>query len=139
MARSSPRRKPRNTKLVNEAEAYSHRLFQEAAQKQRVCIMCGSGRRADWHPHHVVYAQWLRDNGFPVYDTRNVLRICPDCHAAHHDRSKPIPLTKLRDENIEYAFLLMGAYAFHYLTARYAGEDPRLELALAAAESATVV
>lgn len=124
MKRSQLRRKPRRQE--NEAERISHELFREAARKQRCCQMCGKAGQ-DWHPHHVVYAQHLRRAGQPIYDTRNAMRLCVECHASHHNRSKVIPLVKLTLAHIEYAFQTLGASAFSYLGQRYGGEDPRLE------------
>lgn len=131
MKRSAIRRKPKPR--VNEAEALSHRLFRDAAQYQRCCQMC-SGIGKDWHPHHVVYAQHLKLAGAPIYDTRNAMRLCIECHASHHNRSKVIPLAKLTDEHIAYAFEKLGLAAHHYLLQRYDGEDQRVDQALAQAE-----
>lgn len=111
---------------ANEAEWLSHQLFREAAQNQRCCQMCGKAG-SDWHPHHVVYAQHLRTAGHPIYDARNAMRLCVECHASHHNRSKVIPLLKLTITHIEYAFLTLGAAAHYYLSQRYGGEDPRLD------------
>jgi hypothetical protein len=105
-------------RLEGEAERISHDLFREAARKQRCCVMCGRGR-SDWHPHHVVYKQHLRTQGKPLYDARNSMRLCINCHAAHHDRSKVVPLSKLTDEHLAYAFEVLGAAAHYYLSQRY--------------------
>lgn len=111
---------------ANEAEWLSHDLFRKAARDQRCCQMCGK-TGSDWHPHHVVYAQHLRTGGHPVYDARNSMRLCVECHTAHHGRSRVIPLAKLTDTHIEYAFLTLGAAAHFYLLQRYEGEDSRLD------------
>lgn len=87
---------------------------------------CTSGRRERLAEHHVVYQQEVRRRQGDVSDGRNALRLCNSCHPAHHHRSRPVPLTALRDENYEFAFELMGGAAFDYLRRRYAGEDPRL-------------
>lgn len=118
---------------ANEAEWLSHDLFRQAAQRQRCCQMCGKAG-SDWHPHHVVYAQHLRKAGKPVYDARNAMRLCVECHASHHNRSKVIPLLKLTDDHFEYAFLMLGPAAHYYLGQRYDGEDPRLDQWLAKTE-----
>lgn len=128
MKRSGLRRKPRAR--VDDAERISHELFREAARKQRCCQMCGT-TKGGWHPHHVVYAQHLKREQKPVYDTRNAMRLCIDCHSAHHARSRVIPLIKLTLIHIEYAFLSLGAAAHTYLSQRYDGDDPRLEETLA--------
>lgn len=89
------------------------------------CRSCGY----DWgvELHHVVYQQELRKRGGNPSDGRNALALCRDCHAAHHNRSRPLPLEVLRDENYEYARELLGAgVAYEYLVRRYVGEDIRL-------------
>jgi hypothetical protein len=113
----------------DELERIAHDLFREAARRQRLCQMCGTAK--SWHPHHVVYEQHLEDAGVPVYDSRNSMRLCVECHASHHGRSKVVPLVKLTDMHIEYAFLALGAAAHSYLNLRYDGEDPRVDEYLA--------
>jgi len=120
----SLRRKPKPR--VNEAEAMAHDMFREEARDQRECQMCGKMRGTDWHPHHVVYAQHLKLHGHPIYDTRNAMRLCIPCHAAHHNRSKVIPMSKLLDCHFQYAFEKLGGGAEFYLKQRYGGEDERL-------------
>lgn len=119
---------------VNDMEAMAHQMFREAARDQRYCQMCGSPRK-DWHPHHVVYAQHLKNVGAPIYDTENSMRLCVGCHASHHNRSKVIPLSKLGDQHIAYAFRKLGLAAYFYLKQRYGGEDKRVEQLLATAEA----
>jgi hypothetical protein len=128
-SRIRSRPKPRE----DEAERIAHDLFRQEAQKQRCCQMCGNAQ-SGWHPHHVIYAQHLKLEGHPVYDTRNAMRLCVECHASHHNRSIVIPLFKLRDMHIEYAFLKMGAKAHYYLSQRYEGQDERLDIWLAKVE-----
>jgi hypothetical protein len=101
------------------------RAFHYAAQKQRICRGCRA--KWPWHPHHVVYEQEVKRLGGDVNDVRNALRLCPDCHANHHGRSRPIKLTQLTDANYEFAFELMGERAADYLRQKYDGDDPRLE------------
>lgn len=125
------RRSPKGR--YNEAEKMAHEMFREEARAQRCCQMCGTTKGA-WHPHHVVYLQHLREVGAPLYDTRNSMRLCEDCHRRHHNRSKVIPLAKLTAEHIAYAFEKLGLRAHSYLRERYEGENPRVEQALAQAE-----
>ena len=66
------------------------------------------------------------DSGIPD----DALRVCVPCHLRHHSARKRIPLTCLTDDNIRYAFKVLGARAFDYLQRRYAGDDPRLEIFL---------
>lgn len=121
---SSVKRKRKAKK--SDAEVQAHQAFVEAAARQRCCQMCGK-TGTYWHPHHVVYEQHLKGAGQPVYDERNVMRLCIDCHASHHNRSKVIPLTKLSDTHIEYAFVALGLGAEFYLEQRYEGEDERVQ------------
>lgn len=96
--------------------------------------MCGTAK-GGWHPHHVTYAQHLKDRGKPKYDARNAMRLCVECHASHHNRSIVIPLAKLTDEHISYAFEMLGMYAHSYLARLYAvGDDTRLDVWLARME-----
>lgn len=88
--------------------------------------MCGAVG-SDWHPHHVVYVQHLRAEGHPIYDSRNSMRLCVVCHASHHNRSKVIPLSKLLDMHIDYAFEKLGVRAHSYLLRLYGGEDDRVD------------
>jgi cytochrome c553 len=112
---------------TSEADYLAHRAFVEAARRQRCCAMCGKAG-SDWHPHHVVYEQHLVAAGQPRWDPRNAMRVCVECHASHHNRSRVIPLSKLTDTHIEYAFEALGASAAYYLSKRYDGEDPRLDV-----------
>lgn len=91
--------------------------------------------------HHVVYRQELRrlarervTAGPPdvawemilVADRRNLVPLGPKCHAAHHNRSRPLALHLLPDSVFEFASQVLGAgRAYEYLRRRYAGGDPR--------------
>jgi 5-methylcytosine-specific restriction endonuclease McrA len=130
--KSKLRRKPKPK--VNAAEAMAHRMFREEARRQRCCQNCTSAT-AEWHPHHVVYEQHVVGAGHPPYDTENSMRLCVDCHRRHHNRAAVIPLSKLSDRHIAYAFRKLGLGAHYYLHQRYAGEDERVEQALATAEA----
>lgn len=55
------------------------------------------------------------------------MRLCVECHASHHNRSKIIPLAKLKDMHFQYAFEKMGARAYDYLKRLYGGGDDRLD------------
>lgn len=106
------------------------RAFHEEAQKQRICRQEGCRRSWPWHPHHVVYRQELEKLGITdisiLWDKRNCLRLCPDCHANHHGLHH-VKLTCLREENYEFAFEHLGEGAGSYLRGKYDGDDPRLE------------
>lgn len=79
--------------------------------------------------HHVVEKQWLRINHKPQYDPRDALLLRTRIHELHSTKIEKhkIPLTALRDENLEFAFEQMGPAAYHYLRRHYRGDDPRLE------------
>lgn len=65
---------------------------------------------AAWQPHHVIYAQHIREiNAAVEYDTRDAMRLCLRCHGRQHNRKAPVPTTAIRCETIEFAVELMGA------------------------------
>jgi hypothetical protein len=106
--------------------------FRLEAQSQRVCANCG--RSGSFDAHHVVEKQELKKRGLPRYDTRGALRLCTplwgsggNCHGGQTSKLRKIPLAKLLDVNVEYAFEVMGASAYFYLRRHYAGEDARVE------------
>lgn len=141
MKRSAPKQRGRNDRgeahdIIKQAEIDARRRFQAAAKSQRVCARCGKADSFD--PHHVVEQKWLKANGFSVieqYDPDNSLRVCDrftenNCHGKHTARVKykhRLHLQNLRQENLEFAFRVMGAAAGDYLRRRYRGDDPRLE------------
>ena len=61
--------------------------------------------------------------GNEVHDTRNALRVCTEldnnCHMRHHHAVRKILTVELVDENIEYAFEVMGLYAADWLRQYY--------------------
>lgn len=81
------------------------------------------------HNHHVIYEQHVKDRGGSTKDSRNALALCMDCHFAHHKASKRIPTECLREENIEFAFELLGLAAPYYFERYYTGTDERIETA----------
>lgn len=117
--------------------------------RQRVCAVTqrlsgwnGPGREGQpYQIHHVLLEQRVERHWGVAYtlahkyDTRNALRIATWVHELHHTASKRIELRFLRDENIAYAFELLGPAAYDYFKRHYAGWDPRVELALAEAEA----
>lgn len=103
--------------------------FWATAGAQRACAQCGRFTR-EWDAHHVVEKQELSRRKLPLWDRRNALRLCNgpfSCHGQHTGAGSRVQLRKLRNENYEYAFEVLGAYAYDYLRRRYRGEDPRLE------------
>jgi hypothetical protein len=122
--------------------------FRAEARYQRVCACCG--KSGGYHSHHVVDKRTLMDQygvrGKNLYDTRNALRLCEGldtdrCHMNFENRrvnpetGRVIVTTKmLTDDNIEYAFEVMGLYAVDYLRREYDDEtdpDPRIQLKVA--------
>lgn len=95
------------------------------------------------HDHHVVYKQHVKRAGGDINDPRNALGICshirPEpnnnlCHGRHHNAVRRLPTVCLRDENIEFAFDLLGLAADPYFDRYYDNSecDPRIEAAMAA-------
>lgn len=101
--------------------------FHETAWGQRVCQGCD--QPGQYESHHVTErAELKRRNRMDlVWDTRNVMRLCEECHRLHTVRMKPISLARLLDCHFEFAFYVMGYAAYRYLGEKYAGEDPRLD------------
>lgn len=104
--------------------------FKLAAAAQVVCAVCRRGGSFD--AHHVIEKQELERRGLWKWDTRGALRLCKGalgCHDQHTYKGgdSRVPLAKLTSTNIDYAFEVLGAFAYDYLKRRYYGEDPRLE------------
>lgn len=91
------------------------------------------------HDHHVVYKQHVKKLGGDVNDPRNALGVCTRlapgtdhdnrCHQRHHGAVRRLPTECLRDENIEFAFDLMGLAADNYFDRYYTGADERVAAA----------
>lgn len=119
--------------IIAQAQIDAARRFRGEAQRQRVCARCGMGGSFD--AHHVVEKSWLKARGLPLFDPDNALRLCDehnknDCHGKHTrgvKRKDRLHVRCLRDENLAFAFRLMGPAAGSYLRRRYRGTDPRLE------------
>lgn len=112
---------------------------------RRRCV-CGCGRRAQHGVgHHVIYQQQLRkltvrDVGPPdiareialIRDKRNLVPVALECHHAHHNGSRKLPLAVLPDGVFEFAGEVMGpGKAYDYLRRHYANDDPRHDALLA--------
>lgn len=105
--------------------------FHEAAALQGLCQNSACGRSTYvWDAHHVVEKKYLKKHGLPLFDPRNALRLCESCHSRHTTASQRIPMESLRDENIDYAFEILGAYAYDYLHRYYDGTDGRVQASL---------
>lgn len=138
---------PSSLRQQKEAETELRRAFAEAAWAQRQCAVTKDMRdRAigqikggrNFEAHHVIEKSWLKRHGFgPTYiwDTRNALRLRPDVHRQHTNRSKPVPAICLLDQNIKFAFEVMGPIAEEYLHRIYSGgPEPRIQRASKLAE-----
>jgi hypothetical protein len=103
----------------------------EAVTDPAPCV-CGCGRWTRIR-HHCLYRQELRwharhDFHKLVQDPRNLVYVHPACHAAHHNRQKPLRLAVLPDSVFAFAVEVMGAGpAYEYIRRRYQGEDERLD------------
>jgi hypothetical protein len=106
---------------MSPEEKLAYGAFHEEARAQRCCQNpdCQRPTRLPWDPHHVIYEQELARRGLPLFDPRNVLRLCRDCHMNHHAGIAPIPLTALTQANLAYAFDVLGEFARDYLYRRY--------------------
>jgi hypothetical protein len=83
--------------------------FRAEARYQRACASCG--KSGGFHAHHVVSKRLLRLLGRPLWDTRNALRLCEQCHMAVEwggVRRLRIPVERLPDEAICYIYEVLG-------------------------------
>jgi hypothetical protein len=134
------RRNPRNAGANNGRYKHGKRVGGNdriegerfRSQMKEVCEAPWCDGRGPFDSHHVIYRQEVRRRGGDQGDPENSLTLCHGCHSSHHRRGRVIPLTALRDENIQWAFGLMGAAAYNYFKRSYAGDDPRIDAALAA-------
>lgn len=74
--------------------------------------------------HHVVSKQELKKRGRTplLWDRRNALPLCADCHERHENASRRVSLSALTPENVEFAREVLGDYADYYLERYYATE-----------------
>jgi 5-methylcytosine-specific restriction endonuclease McrA len=116
----------RNYRTLSDIEEANRRRFHEEAWNQRVCASCGTG--GAYESHHVVEKKYLKQmfRADLLWDPRNCLRLCHQCHRRHTVRSKKLLLTMLVDANYEFAEWLLEGAAFYYLRRNYDGKDPRL-------------
>jgi hypothetical protein len=116
--------------------------FLRAAWRQRGCAVSGDARdfangAKNWEAHHVVEARELKKRNLHhlLWDERNALRLRPDIHRRHTNRMEPVPMTALKDDNIAFAFEVMGASAKEYLERLYTGTDERVQRAFEVCEA----
>lgn len=124
---------------VSRAEALPRRLFHEACKRQK-CHRCLASKargnaRGAVQSHHVVYKQTLEKRGLSLWNTRNAMPLCKECHDLHHapNGQGKMDLALLTDDHIAYAFEVLGTFAYDWLRSRYAGEDERVTSRLEAA------
>lgn len=118
--------------------------FHAEARYQIECAYCGAVGKP-FHAHHAVDKQTLKGWGIPLserYDTRNAMRLCEGlntrrCHFQFENGRIEISLSKLSDDNIEYAFEAAPTpgKAYEYLRREYSGDDARVELKFKEAEA----
>jgi hypothetical protein len=99
--------------------------FKVEAAKQLKCAVTGD-MGDDWHAHHVVEKAELKRLGVPKvrrYDRRNALRLKVSVHLGLDS----VPMSALTDDNLLYAFEVLGDRAISYLESHYEGTDPRFE------------
>lgn len=120
-------------KHLDVGTAAQRARFHDTARAQRVCAV--TRVIGPWQAHHVIEAQEIKRRGGDIWDPRNALRLSVRAHERHTLAVRRVKLTELRDENLEFAFELMGAAAYVYLTRMYAGFDLRVELLLAELEA----
>lgn len=108
--------------------------FREAARLQRCCAVCGS--TGAWQAHHVVSQGFLKRNGRKdlLNDERNALRLCcvpisegSNCHAQHEHARRRVCVSELTQENIDFAYEVLGEFAFDYLQRYYRCDDESRE------------
>jgi hypothetical protein len=124
-SRVGPPHPVRRYNTPEQVEKANRRTFYEVAWRQRVCQSCGKG--GAYEAHHVVEKQKLKQEGRLdlKWDTRNCLRLCPGCHAAHTIGYRRVSLDMLTDDNYEFALFFLGRAASSYLRRHYNGKDRR--------------
>lgn len=138
LTRSSNLRKRRSRpKARITVGGYLPHDFWLAAQAQGHCAVtkAPAGRKGPWEAHHVIEKQEVGSRGGDRYDPRNALRLNELAHTRHTRAVRRVRLQELRDENIAFAFELMGRAAYVYLNRMYDGTDTRVELAIAELEA----
>lgn len=115
----------RRRRRLSAAEEAERERFIACVREHGRCASCES--EDPWHAHHAVYEQKLRRLGLRLWHPDNALRLCFACHATQHSPKGRLALAVLRDENIRYAFDVLGARAYQYLRKRYRGIDARLD------------
>jgi 5-methylcytosine-specific restriction endonuclease McrA len=102
--------------------------FREEAQFQRVCGVCGA--TGAFEAHHVVAKQKLKKLGFVhrLYDPRNALRLCPECHGRVTQHQLTIAVDCLMPDNICFIWEVLKQAGQNYLERHYRSVDRRYTL-----------
>lgn len=116
MKRSPIRRKRKQPGELERMEA-----FKAVGDVQGGCMACGDLLDGGWHAHHVVTQQHIRQADGDVWDVRNAMRLCGPCHDAHHNRTRPIPVSCVPDGALDFAIELLGQNGTDAYLARYYG------------------
>lgn len=122
-------------RIMNEiAERHS---FKDEARYQGSCQAPDCEKpRAAWDAHHVVYEQHV-SKAAPdkIWDSRNALRLCKDCHKAHHhDHSgdRRLPASVLPASAFDFALDIMTyGQAVNYFSRYYRATVEEVERLLA--------
>jgi hypothetical protein len=95
--------------------------FKAAANAQGCCQVCGGPADV---AHHVTTAQEVRRAGGDLWSPANSIALCEVCHIAHHNRTRPIPLSAVPEAAVEFADELLGQPAADVYFTRYYGPSP---------------
>lgn len=121
LARGSGLRRDRKRPFESPESAAARSAWNVATKANPTCARCG--KRGYVSGHHVVEKRHVKARGGDIWDLRNQLSVCPDCHLNHHQggEDRRIPLSALRPENVAFATELLGDAAGDYLARYYAG------------------
>lgn len=133
MRRTAIKRKP-GKKYVNPGPHTSTDFWAAARDQESCAVTRGAAAFGPWDAHHCVEKAEIKKRHGDIYDPRNAIRLTDRAHERHTHAVRRVRLQELRDENIAFAFELMGRAAYVYLLRMYAGSDPRVELAIAELE-----
>lgn len=81
------------------------------------CAVCAQHQAC--HGHHIVYMQHLRRERAPLWDPRNCLPVCFNCHGQHHNSRRKISVSQLPKQAFEFA----DEFGFSYYFDRYYAEE----------------